>query len=444
MAYGKSSSTDPRVFNDLGAEWERLNQTAVIPVISRSTLDCERPAERRERLNATAAKKEELRQQRAAQKVQDVLADRFHQRPLASSDAPAAQPVPSWREAQDPTQDRRGSSRPSWAVPKPSLRMPRSMEVLPIGQGPGAAPWTVPRVVHRPAAPEPAAEAAEAKEKETKEAASEELARPRPRAKFATWTREVSGRALASSAKAHARASDSGPVDDKPSTSRERFSGEEVIKSMAGQAELETMPDQLRRDRDTVVAAVRSDGHALQHASEDLRADRHVVLAAVKENGLALRHAAQVLCSDQDLVLAAVRQNGLALQHAAPELRRSSALVLEALASDPQAARFVSRELLDDRDFVISATPFTRRIFEKASFRLKRDLDVVLEVVEQDPDTFLFAAWELRCDPQAVRAVVSTAGCAIAHASPDLRRDPSILAVAVANDPMARAAAQSG
>jgi len=426
---------DPRVFDGVGADWEKLNQQAVIPVISRSTLDCERPSERRERLNLAAARKEELRQQRAAQQIQDVLADRFHQRPLASSDAPSAQPVPSWQE--DSNHDRRCSSRPSWAVPKPSLRMPRSMEVRPIGQA-SAAPWTVPQIVRRAA--EPTQEKAD-----LEEAAPPEPSQPsKPRAKFATWTQEVSGRALASAStaasapKARGAPADAEPVE-KPHASRE-----EVQKLSAGQAELENMPDQLRRDRDAVLAALRNDGHALQHASEDLRADRQVVLAAVEENGLALRHAAQALCSDPDLVLAAIRQNGLALQHAGAELRGSAAMALEALASNPQASRFVSRQLLDDRDFVISATPFTRRIFEKASFRLKRDLDVVLEVVEQDPDTFLFAAWELRCDPQAVRAVVSTAGCAIAHASPELRRDPSILAVAIANDPMARVAAQSG
>ncbi|CAE7204315.1 unnamed protein product, partial [Symbiodinium necroappetens] len=160
MAFGKSSGMDPRVFDGVGGDWEKLNQQAVIPVISRSTLDCERPSERRERLNLAAARKEELRQQRAAQQIQDVLADRFHQRPLASSDAPSAQPVPSWQE--DSNHDRRYSSRPSWAVPKPSLRMPRSMEVRPIGQA-SAAPWTVPQIVRRAAAeptPTPEKEAA--------------------------------------------------------------------------------------------------------------------------------------------------------------------------------------------------------------------------------------------------------------------------------------------
>ncbi|CAE7480647.1 unnamed protein product, partial [Symbiodinium microadriaticum] len=274
---------DPRVFDGVGGDWEKLNQQAVIPVISRSTLDCERPSERRERLNLAAARKEELRQHRAAQQIQDVLADRFHQRPLASSDAPSAQPVPSWQE--DSNHDRRYSSRPSWAVPKPSLRMPRSMEVRPIGQA-SAAPWTVPQIVRRAAAePTPTPE---------KEAAAPEPSQPsKPRAKFATWTQEVSGRALtsastaASAPKARTPA-DAGPVVDKPHASRE-----EVQKLSAGQAELENMPDQLRRDRDAVVAAVRNDGHALQHACEDLRTDRHVVLLAVEENGLALRHASQ-------------------------------------------------------------------------------------------------------------------------------------------------------
>jgi hypothetical protein len=43
----------------------------------------------------------------------------------------------------------------------------------------------------------------------------------------------------------------------------------------------------------------------LQHASEELRGDREVVLAAVQQNGGALRYASEELRGDREFMLAA-------------------------------------------------------------------------------------------------------------------------------------------
>lgn len=416
MAFSKSLGIDPRE-GYADPKLDHLYQPAAIPVISRSNIGSECIWERRDRLNAEAAKREEHRHQRASQQVQDVLADRLHQRPLAKT-SPSSRPVPPWRKEQEAAVG--SDARPSWAQPKPTIRMPRSMEVKPF-QGQGLPQWSS-FGDYRSVSQASPRESGMAKTDVCKEESS-------------------SGRMdIQSSGNMPGEESASPEVEDSnPTLDTSRH---EVRQLISGEVELDAMPEELRADRDIVAAALHADGHALQHASNDLKSDRPLVLAAVRENGLALSHAAKELCGDQDVVLTAVRQNGLALQHASSDLRASAFVVLEALAQNSQSARFVARELLDDRSFVISAAPFSRRIFEKASFRLKRNLDVVLEVVEHDPDSFMFAAWELRCDKFSVKQVVSTAGCAIAHASPDLRQDPEILAVAVANDPLAVAAAK--
>ena len=53
-------------------------------------------------------------------------------------------------------------------------------------------------------------------------------------------------------------------------------------------------------DRKFVLAAVsaRQNGRALEFASEDLRADRDVVLAAVRQNAYALKYASERLRDD--------------------------------------------------------------------------------------------------------------------------------------------------
>ena len=49
-------------------------------------------------------------------------------------------------------------------------------------------------------------------------------------------------------------------------------------------------------------------------AAEELKSDREIVLAAVKESGDALEFATEELKGDRELILAAVKQNGFALE----------------------------------------------------------------------------------------------------------------------------------
>eukprot|EP00971_Amphidinium_carterae_P201990 4008003-Amphidinium_carterae.2 len=77
----------------------------------------------------------------------------------------------------------------------------------------------------------------------------------------------------------------------------------------------------------TVVRAVpRSQGMALQYASEEHIGNRDVVLTAIRESAHALAAAAPDLQHDSELVMAAVTQIGLALEHAAPECQGTEAV----------------------------------------------------------------------------------------------------------------------
>ena len=57
------------------------------------------------------------------------------------------------------------------------------------------------------------------------------------------------------------------------------------------------------------------------YAPDELKADKEVVLAAVGQDGLALMYASDELKADKEVVLAAVGQNVHALEYAPDELR---------------------------------------------------------------------------------------------------------------------------
>ena len=119
--------------------------------------------------------------------------------------------------------------------------------------------------------------------------------------------------------------------------------------------DLEFASEELRADRQVVLAAVKQFGNALEYASKELRADREIVLAAVKRNGWALRFASKELRADRQFVLAAVKAGGDALQFASVELRADREVVLAAVAQRGDALRFASEELRTDGEITIAA-----------------------------------------------------------------------------------------
>ncbi|CAE7634210.1 unnamed protein product [Symbiodinium sp. CCMP2456] len=95
--------------------------------------------------------------------------------------------------------------------------------------------------------------------------------------------------------------------------------------------ELEFSPEEVQRDREAVLSAVRQDWKALEFASEELQADREIVEEALRQDWHALRHVSKCLRADRTLMAAAVQKsNGWALEFAAEELYRDPGLLQDA------------------------------------------------------------------------------------------------------------------
>ena len=67
--------------------------------------------------------------------------------------------------------------------------------------------------------------------------------------------------------------------------------------------------------------------YSLMYSSEELRGDREIVLATVQKCGRAIQWASKELRGDRDIVLTAVRENGIALYFASEELQNDPELV---------------------------------------------------------------------------------------------------------------------
>ena len=111
--------------------------------------------------------------------------------------------------------------------------------------------------------------------------------------------------------------------------------------------------NELRHNREIVLAAVTQNGYSLQYASNELQNDREIVLAAVTQDGYALHYASNELRNNREVVLAAVAQNGYALHYASNELRNDRDVVLTAVTQNYEILQYISQILQNDVDFVL-------------------------------------------------------------------------------------------
>ena len=102
------------------------------------------------------------------------------------------------------------------------------------------------------------------------------------------------------------------------------------------------VPASLFADRDFVLEAVRVQKDVLRRLPE-FHADRGVLLAAVRTNPHALHLARVDQLFDRTFVLSAVERNGLALQWAPAELRGINRIAQAAVFSDRHALLFIPR-----------------------------------------------------------------------------------------------------
>ena len=93
----------------------------------------------------------------------------------------------------------------------------------------------------------------------------------------------------------------------------------------------------------------------LKYASNEVRANKENVLAAVKECGRALKYASVELRADKEVVLTAVAGDGKSLEYASVELRADKEVVLTAVANDGKSLEYASKELRGDKEVIVEA-----------------------------------------------------------------------------------------
>jgi len=113
--------------------------------------------------------------------------------------------------------------------------------------------------------------------------------------------------------------------------------------------------EELKADKEIVMAAVSNNGHALLDAADELKADRDIVFAACRQNAHALQYAAADLRSDRDFVFLVARCNFHVLRFAEESLKADKAWMLKLVRQMPGALMYASDPLKEDADLRLAA-----------------------------------------------------------------------------------------
>ncbi|CAE7935443.1 unnamed protein product, partial [Symbiodinium necroappetens] len=145
-----------------------------------------------------------------------------------------------------------------------------------------------------------------------------------------------------------------------------------------------------------VLKALKSDGWALQWASEELRRDKDVIFKALKKEVRSLQFVAEDLLSDRDFCLEAISKNGLAYEFADPEVKADREVARAAVCQDGLALEFVPEQFQSDPELVLKAVQNCGLALRFASPELRGNKGLVLTAAKQDSSAFKFASQELQ------------------------------------------------
>jgi len=170
------------------------------------------------------------------------------------------------------------------------------------------------------------------------------------------------------------------------------------------------------KDRDEVLAAVKEDGWALEHADESLQKDKEIVMAAVKQDGYALDFADESLQKDKEIVMVAVKQFSAALDFADESLKKDKEIVMVVVKQDGSNLDYADESLKKNREIVLAAVKQDGEALQYADESLKKNREIVLAAVKQDGSAIMHADESLQKDREFLLAVVKENGEALEYA----------------------------
>lgn len=192
--------------------------------------------------------------------------------------------------------------------------------------------------------------------------------------------------------------------------------------------------DELKADKEFVLAAVNADGYTLQWASDSMKADKDVVVAALTNYKDAVKWASDSMKENKDVLLASVAKNGNAMESVPITLTKDRAFMLELVkASGPvgNLCQYLPKEYFDDQEILLDAVKRNSRalcyLMKRDRERFEANRELCLVACTYQGDGLEHVGKKFQADKEIVTAAVKSTGFNLKFASEELRNDPDLL-----------------
>jgi len=210
-----------------------------------------------------------------------------------------------------------------------------------------------------------------------------------------------------------------------------------AIKFVEKGGSFKSIAHMFKSDRDVVVAAVKHNGDALEHADLLFKNNEEIVRMAIESNPLSLKYAAVPFRGNKELIKLAVSKDGKAAEHMLAPLPSEKSFMLELVCSCQSNSGYILDHLPSplkiDEELWIGAIPglslfeFPKELCSKKEFivRFLQNCQGHPAVAERAFRSAMDGS--LKTDKQVALAAVKSAGSSIRYVLPaQLRNDPEI------------------
>jgi glycerol-3-phosphate cytidylyltransferase-like family protein len=191
--------------------------------------------------------------------------------------------------------------------------------------------------------------------------------------------------------------------------------------------------EDLKNDRDIVLAATRKMGCDFVFAGDRIKNDPEAVLEVVTENkegqgcGCSVEEASQAVRDNHDFAQRVVKVYGLALGYLSPRDQNDPAIVRDAIRENPAAFYRAGAEIRDNKAFVREALQEYHVDFGALGPNCRDDEEFVLPELRRRGESLSLASARLKDKKEAVLEAVNNDGEALRYASNRLSRDIDVV-----------------
>jgi len=160
----------------------------------------------------------------------------------------------------------------------------------------------------------------------------------------------------------------------------------------------EIASDRLKTNKNFIVAAAEKDGNILRYVDGYTRQDKYFMFPLIKNNIWAFRWAGDNLKADRECAVAAIRRYSGNLAYVSVDFRDDREIVKLAVSDNGWALHHASTRLKDDKDIVLEAVRSNGNGLVHASYRLRGDREVVYAAINENVMAHQYVVGDLYWD----------------------------------------------